>query len=77
MYLFLIAGVILVLFILLPLGAVKLFNGVSLSKKAKRIILGTLAATTVSITEKARRERQNRNKSRRRRCRFRDSSYPA
>ena len=76
MYLFLIAGVILVLFILLPLGAAKLFNSVSLSKKAKRIILGTLAATTVSITEKSRSERQNRNKSRRRRCRFRDSSYP-
>ncbi len=76
MYLFLIAGVILMLFILLPLGAARLFNSVFLSKKAKRIILGTLAATTVSITEKSRSERRNRSKSRRRRCRFRDSSYP-
>ena len=43
MYLFLIAGCILVLFILLPLGAAKLFNSVSLSRKAKRLLLGALA----------------------------------
>ncbi len=43
MFLFLIAGCILVLFILLPLGAAKLFNSISLSKKAKRLLLGALA----------------------------------
>ena len=43
MYLFLIAGCIIVLFIALPLGAAKLFNSVSLSKKAKRLLLGALA----------------------------------
>jgi hypothetical protein len=41
--LFLIAPCIILLFILLPLGAVKLFNSVSLSKKAKRLLLGALA----------------------------------
>ena len=43
MYLFLIAGCIILLFILLPLGAAKLFNRVSLSRKAKRLLLGALA----------------------------------
>ena len=43
MYLFLIAGCIVVLFILLPLGAAKLFNSISLSRKAKRLLLGALA----------------------------------
>jgi hypothetical protein len=43
MYLFLIAGCIVVLFVLLPLGAAKLFNSISLSRKAKRLLLGALA----------------------------------
>ena len=43
MYIFLIAGRIFVLFILLPLGAAKLFNSISLSRKAKRLLLGALA----------------------------------
>ena len=43
MYIFLIAGRIVVLFILLPLGAAKLFNSISLSRKAKRLLLGALA----------------------------------
>ncbi len=44
MYLFLIPGCILVLlFILLPLGAAKLFNSISLSRKAKRLLPGALA----------------------------------
>ena len=43
MYLFLIPGCIVVLFILLPLGAAKLFNSISLSRKAKRLLLGALA----------------------------------
>ena len=43
MYLFLIAGCIILLFILLPTGAARLFNSVSLSRKAKRLLLGALA----------------------------------
>lgn len=43
MYIFLIAVRIILLFILLPLGASKLFNSVTLSKKAKRLLLGALA----------------------------------
>ena len=43
MYIFLIAGRIFVLFILLPLGAAKLFNSISLSRKAKRLLLGALS----------------------------------
>ncbi|MBR3554851.1 MAG: hypothetical protein IKN89_02960 [Oscillospiraceae bacterium] len=43
MYLFLIPGCIILLFILLPLGAARLFNSISLSRKAKRLLLGALA----------------------------------
>ena len=43
MYIFLIAGRIFVLFILLPLGAAKLFKSISLSRKAKRLLLGALS----------------------------------
>ena len=43
MHLFLIAGCIILLFILLPTGAARLFNSVSLSRKAKRLLLGALA----------------------------------
>ena len=49
MYLFLIAGCIIVLFIALPLGAAKLFNSVSLSKKAKRLLLGALALVVLCV----------------------------
>ena len=49
MYLFLITGVIVVLFILLPLGAARLFNSVSLSKKAKRLLLGALALIVLCL----------------------------
>ena len=50
MYLFLIAGCILVLFILLPLGAARLFNSISLSRKAKRLLLGALALFVLCFT---------------------------
>ncbi len=49
MYLFLIAGVIVVLFVLLPLGAARLFNSFSLSKKAKRLLLGALALIVLCL----------------------------
>ncbi len=45
MYLYLVAGCIIVLFIALPVGAVWLLNSVSLSRKAKRLLLGALALT--------------------------------
>ncbi len=43
MFLFLIPGCIIVLFIALPAAVIWLFNHVSVSRKAKRLLLGALA----------------------------------